>query len=68
MKYKIRTIVVIAGILLIGMAVWVGALFRPEGSAACARQCSEQDRSFRYTPPVVGYRNHQVVAEKCECY
>jgi hypothetical protein len=68
MKCKIKTILAIAGLGLVALAGIVGALYRPEGSAACARQCSEQNRSFRYTPAVIGYRNHVVEGEKCECY
>jgi len=64
-----RKVIVSIGLFLIvvmfGLSV-VRAIL-PGGATSCSQECSERALNYRYTAPVVGYRNHVVQAEKCEC-
>ncbi len=50
------------------MMVAIVRAYLPGGQTACSKKCNDQKRVSRYTEAIMGYRNHVVVPEKCECY
>ena len=70
MTPRSRKVIALVGFSLIAAALGLAVVraFLPGGRTACAQQCSAKNLNYRYSAPVVGYRNHVVQAENCECY